>query len=359
MNEERWTARPWSRRAMIGTLAGAAAGSTLAPGSLGGLTRATAPSSSRARAKPTGELRIIPVTTLADGSQVVLHLHDIRGEAGDGPTVGICAGIHGNEQTGPQILLELARRLIPRTFRGRLLLLPVANPPAFQANRRHTPIDDQNLNRLFPGNPEGWFSEHLAAVITSEFLTRVDVLIDVHSGGDRPTVDYIYIRNAEDLSRAFGSSILYRADPSKVGTLFEGTSTSVTEDRQIPTVTVELGGGLIDQRPYVERGVQGIRNILSKLQMLDEPLAPPPKQTVVSAIHTIRPTQGGFLETEAPPLGQTIAKGAVLGRVVSPYTFAELEIIENPVGNGVMILAHLTRNLVQPGDYGYMVGEPE
>ena len=49
----------------------------------------------------------------------------------------------------------------------------------------------------------------------------------------------------------------------------------------------------------------------------------------------------------------------VLGRIVSPYTFEELEVIENPVEDGVMILSHLTRNLVQPGDYAFMVGNLE
>ena len=92
------------------------------------------------------DVRQVNVTTLANGMEVVLHLHEIRGESGDGPTVGICAAIHGNEQTGPQIVLDVARRYRSRAFRGRLLLLPVANPPAFEANRRNTPIDDLNLN---------------------------------------------------------------------------------------------------------------------------------------------------------------------------------------------------------------------
>jgi predicted deacylase len=121
---------------------------------------------------------------------------------------------------------------------------------------------------------------------------------------------------------------------------------------------VELGGGLIDQRPYVARGVRGIANILAKLGMTGEAPAPPPEQIVVTSIVTIRPRMGGFLETEAPPLGKTIEEGAVLGRVVSPYTFEELEVIRNPVPRGIMILSHLTRNVVEPGDYGYMVGEP-
>jgi predicted deacylase len=252
--------------------------------------------------------------------------------------------------------MELVQQLRDVPLRGRLLLLPVANPLAFEANRRHTPLDDQNLNRLFPGNREGWFSEQLAAAITEEFLTQIDVLIDLHSGGDRPTVDYVYIKNAEELSRSFGSRVLYRASAGKAGTIFTGTSVQVTEDRGVPSVTIELGGGLIDQAPFVERGVMGIENMLRVLNVLDGESAAPPEQTVVSRIATIRPRHGGYLETLAPPLGHSIDEGTVLGRVVSPYTFDVLEEIVNPVRNGIMILSHLTTNLVHPGDYGYMVG---
>jgi predicted deacylase len=303
-------------------------------------------------------VRRIPIAAMANGTEMSIHIHEIEGEAGSGPTVGICAGIHGNERTGTEIVLDCARRYADGRFKGRLLLLPVADPPGFAANRRHTTVDDLNLNRLFPGNPKGWFSEQLASTITSEFLTRVDVLLDLHSGGDRPTVDYVYIRNAEELSRAFGSPLLYRQTQGKEGTIFEGTSVGVTEAKGIPSVTVELGGGLIDQRPYVERGVRGIANILAKLGMTDEEPSPPPLQIVVSAIATLRTRMGGFLETEAPELGGTIEEGSVLGRVVSPYTFEELEVIRNPVPRGLMILSHLTRNVVEPGDYAYMVGEP-
>jgi predicted deacylase len=296
---------------------------------------------------------------MANGTEVALYLHEIEGRNGPGPIVGICAGIHGNERTGTEIVLEFARRVADGRFKGRLILVPVADPPAFAANHRHTTVDELNLNRVFPGDTRGWFSEQLAAVITSEFLTQVDVLVDIHSGGDRPTVDYVYIRNAEELSRAFGSRVLYRQTEGKEGTIFQGTSVGVTESRGIPSVTIELGGGLIDQRPYVARGVRGLSNILAKLGVLHEPPSPAPEQVVVRSIVTIRPRMGGFLETDAPALGETIEEGSVLGRVVSPYTFEELEMIRNPVPRGIMILSHLTRNVVEPGDYGYMVGEPE
>jgi predicted deacylase len=186
----------------------------------------------------------------------------------------------------------------------------------------------------------------------------IDVHLDFHSGTDRPTVDYVYIWTDEALSRSFGSTVLYRPEPNREGTTFTGTTKVVTIDRRnIPVVVVELGGGIVDQKPYVERGLAGLLNMLRQLGIMDGEVVPPPKQTVVRAIKTVRPTQGGLLETLAPSLGQTIKRGQVLGRIVSPYTFEVLEEIPTPYDNGVMILSHLSRNLVEAGDYAYMVGD--
>ena len=296
-------------------------------------------------------------TTHADGSDAVLTIHEITGR-GEGPTVGISGAIHGNEPTGTEIILELYRSLRTLPIRGRLLLLPVANPRAYAENRRFTPIDELNLNREFPGDPGGTYTQQLAAAITREFLEVIDVHLDFHSGTDRPTVDYVYIWNDEALSRSFGSTALYRPEQNREGTTFGGTTKAVTLDRRnIPVVVVELGGGIVDQTPYVERGLAGLLNMLRQLGVIDGEVAPPPRQTVVRAIKTVRPTRGGLLETLAPPLGRRIGGGELLGRIVSPYTFEVLEEIPTPYGEGIMILSHLSRNLVEAGDYAYMVGD--
>ena len=302
-------------------------------------------------------LHRVPVATLTSGMELALYIHEIAGTRGDGPTLGISAAVHGDEPTGTRTVMEIARLYGGGDFRGRLLLLPVANPLAFEANRRATPRDAQNMNRLFPGSSGGWMTEQVAAVMTSSFLEKIDAYVDLHTGTDRPTVDYVYIHNAENLSRAFGSKVLYRAEAGREGTSYEGTSKTVTQGRGVPSVTVELGGGLIDQDPYVARGVAGVQNIMRHLGMLEADPTPAPAQTVVHGIAVIRPRAGGFLFTEAPPLGENIAGGTVLGRVVNPHTFQEVDAIENPVKTGIMILSHLTTNLVQPGDYGYMVGD--
>lgn len=298
-------------------------------------------------------------TTHADGSDAVLFMHELVGEK-DGPTIGISGSIHGNENAGSQAIVDLYRVLKDMPLKGRILLLPVANPRAFAVNHRFTPIDELNLNREFPGNPKGNYTQQLAHAIAAEFLDKIDVHLDLHSGTDRPTVDYVYIWNDEPLSRAFGSKVLYRPVQGKDGTVFSGTTKSVTLDKRgIPVVVVELGGGIVDQGPYVDRTVAGLLNMLRHLGVISGDVKQNPKQVVVNEIAGIRPTQAGWLEPLAPANGELIKGGQLLGRVVSPYTFEVLEEIQMPFENGIMIMQHLSRNLVESGDYGYMVGNME
>lgn len=302
-------------------------------------------------------IRRVPLFHMASGEEAALHLHEVTGGRGDGPTVGICAAIHGDEGVGTQMIMALMAGLDDAEVAGRLLVLPVVNPYSFAAKSRQNPVDDINLNRVFPGAANGWLSERLAAVVMAEFLDKVDVLIDIHAGGLMPTVDYTYWFNDETLSRAFGSKLLYRPQGGvSLGTIYGGTLSSISLERGKPTVTIELGGGLVDQRPYAARGHAGLVNMLRSLGTLPGKPVFREDTVTMTRIDIVRPGQGGFLRTEAPALGEPIAEGAVLGRVFSPYTFEELEVIRNPVPEGWMVLAHLSENLVQPGDYGYMVG---
>jgi predicted deacylase len=298
-------------------------------------------------------------TTHADGSDAVLTLHEIVGEA-DGPTIGISASIHGNEPTGTEIILDLFRAITDMRIKGRFLLLPVANPRAYAVNRRFTPLDELNLNREFPGDVTGNYTQQLAAAIAREFLEKIDVHLDFHSGTDRPTVDYVYIWSDEALSRSFGSKVLYRPTLGREGTVFSGTTKAVTLDKRgIPAVVIELGGGIVEQKPYVARGVAGALNMLRKLGVIEGEAAPTPPQIVVRSIANIRPTQAGLIENLAPPLGERISGKAPIFRVVSPYTFEVLQEVSSPYENGIMIMGHLGRNLVESGDYGYMIGDLE
>jgi hypothetical protein len=298
------------------------------------------------------------ITTLADGTDAVLHMIDLVGEEA-GPLVGISASVHGNENCGSQSIADLFHLLKDMRIKGTIRLVPVVNARAAVANARFNPIDNLDLNRQFPGDPNGTFSQQLAHTFATEFLGQIDMHIDLHSGTDRPTVDYIYLLNDEGFSRAFGSKVLYRPDEGKQGTKFGGTTKDVTMPRGIPAVVVELGGGIVDQGPYIERILKGVLNMLRHKGVIEGDEVAPGEQIVVNEIAGIRPTKGGWIEPCSPPLGEAVSGGSTLFKVTSPYTFEVLEEVKSPFENGIMIMGHLTRNLVEAGDYGWMVGNLE
>ena len=102
---------------------------------------------------------------------------------GKGPTAVFTSGNHGDEYEGQVALCNLARKLDPAKIKGRVILLPMANFAAGMAGRRTSPIDEVNLNRAFPGNPDGTVTQQIAYWIESTLLPMADFVADLHSGG--------------------------------------------------------------------------------------------------------------------------------------------------------------------------------
>lgn len=292
----------------------------------------------------------IPITTLANGHQVTLSVHRIVGEA-PGPVLGMTALIHGDEIVPHAVLRQLHAALDPATLKGTLLMLPVANPYAYEAQSRHTPLDGVNLNRVFPGSPAGLFSEQIADAIATQFVPELDYLVDFHGGGVFPTVDYVYLSKLQpEMSLAFGSHLLYDG-PGYVGTL-----SGLAEDQGTPTVVVEIGGGLLLDDQYLARGLQGAVNVMRHLGMLEGEPVLPETQITVTEMAVIRPKYGGALypEVHLDRLGEVMPGGTVLGRVISPYTFEELEVLKAPFDRNYMILLRGAIARTNPGDFGFM-----
>lgn len=102
---------------------------------------------------------------------------------GDGPTALFVSGNHGDEYEGQVALCNLAKSLDPARIHGRVIILPAANFPAAVAGRRTSPIDEGNLNRLFPGDPGGTVTQQIAWYIEHELVPFADLVCDLHSGG--------------------------------------------------------------------------------------------------------------------------------------------------------------------------------
>jgi predicted deacylase len=136
---------------------------------------------------------------------------------GDGPSVLLMAGNHGDEYEGQVTLSRLARELEPDDITGRVIIMPAANAPAAMAGTRRSPIDNGNLNQSFPGRADGTPTEQIADYVETQLLPRVQCWVDLHSGGSSldmlPSVS-IHMSGDPDLDarnmaalRAFGAPI--------------------------------------------------------------------------------------------------------------------------------------------------------
>ena len=295
-------------------------------------------------------MRWIDVGMLSGGLPMRVAVHEIRG-ARPGPTVGIVAGIHGDEIAPVEAIRRLVTELDLGELAGRLVVVPVANPLAFASHTRHTAQDMQNMNRVFPGDPEGWLTEQLAHRLVHEIVPELDALIDMHAGGAMPTVDYVYIINDEGLSASCDTRMLYR------GPGYAGTFSNVAAERGVRTVVTELGGGIAADGEYVERNLRSLRNALRYLDVLPGEVVDYGPQTVIDELQVIRPHAGGLLvpEVSATQLGQSVSQGSLLGSVYNPQTFELLEEIRAPFDPTILILTRHAVTRTELGDYAFMV----
>ena len=287
------------------------------------------------------------------GTPLRVAVHEIDGTS-DGPTLGVSALIHGDEVTGPEVVRRLREAISPTRLRGRVRLVPVANPLAYQTLTRGMPlaVEIGNLNRVFPADPSLDLTARLAHALQTRFLDQVTHLVDLHAGGTFPIVDYSISLRDLDLALAFGQRVVRQVDG------YAGTMGALAAALGKPVVIAEIGGGYALDNQYIEMGVRGVLNVMRHLRMIDGGLERPGRQTVIRDTATLRPGHGGLLHSElgADAMIREVPQGTLLGRVVSPHTFETLEELRAPFARNVVLLLRPGITAVNPGDYGYMLG---
>ncbi len=307
-----------------------------------------------------------PVTVRASGETLSLAIHTLEG-AEAGPTLGLFSTSHGDEAYGIEVIRALLERIDPKELRGTIRALPVGNPVAFESFTRTTGqgmnTDMNNLNRVFPGSPDGWLTQQIAHVISSSFVVGLDYLVDFHCGGLETAIDYVLIQNEHTsvdetsyrLSLLCGTDFLYQTDQPA----HQGTLTQYAKSQGIPTVIAEFGGCVPADSRYLERYLRGLQNVMIDLGMLDGEIELPPRQRILSGTRSLlRPRTGGLFIPEVgfDCLGKTVAGGTVLARIVSPHTFEELDVLKAPYDETVIFMMRGVLSRVNPGDYAYILG---
>ncbi len=251
---------------------------------------------------------------------------------GDGPTALLISGTHGDEYEGQVALCNLARSLKPEQITGRVIILPASNLPAAAAGLRTSPIDDGNLNRLFPGDAQGNVTEQIAYYIEHELVTRADIVVDLHSGGSSlnyvPSVlmmqdDDNPARQAElvALLKAFAAPISYvgHAQPGQGG----GRTTAGAAYRHGKlALGTELGGGGMVSAEGVRVAERGVRNVLVHMGILPASEAKPGPTRVLDVggpEYFVYAPGTGLFEPLVEP-GEEVVAGQPAARIHTPET---------------------------------------
>ncbi|PBB43310.1 N-alpha-acetyl diaminobutyric acid deacetylase DoeB [Mesorhizobium sp. WSM3866] len=243
---------------------------------------------------------------------------------GKGQTALLTGGNHGDEYEGPLALYELARTLDPKDVTGTVIIVPAMNYPAFRAGSRTSPIDKGNMNRSFPGRPDGSVTEKIADYFQRELLPRADIVFDFHSGGK--TLDFVpfcaahTLLDKEQEEKAFAAVEAFAAPFSMRMTEIDtvGMYDTAAEQMGKVFVTTELGGGGTARAETVRIARRGILNVLrhagivggavekSQTQWLDMP----------SGDCFAFAEDEGMIETMID-LGEKVEEGQVVARIHS------------------------------------------
>jgi N-alpha-acetyl-L-2,4-diaminobutyrate deacetylase len=275
---------------------------------------------------------------------------------GEGPTALLTGANHGDEYEGPVALLDLSNTLRAEEIAGRIIIVPMMNYPAFRAGRRNSPIDQGNMNRVFPGKANGSATEKIADYFEKTLLPISDYVLDIHSGGK--TLVFVPFAAAHILTdktqqQACEAAMRAFSAPYSVMLLEQdatGMYDTSAENQGKVFVSTELGGG--GSTTPATNGIarQGVLNFLSHARILSTT----PIETDTTCVDMpsddcyVIAEHSGLLELKVE-LGQKVAAGQEIARVydvertgVAPYCYhAKI--------NGMLIGRHFP-GLVKPGD---------
>jgi predicted deacylase len=261
------------------------------------------------------------IVPLPDGVLAVPYV-EVAGES-PGPHLTVIAGVHGAEYTSIAAVREFARALDPAWVHGRITAVPVVNLLSFwERSAFVVPLDGKNLNRNFPGNPAGTFTEVLAHHVTEAFIRPTDYLLDLHAG-DLPEALEPFVLYDESpveeqsrrLAHAYGLGHVVRQ--ARAGRTVGGSTSAVAADLGIPSITAEAGQNGILDRASVDRHLAGLANITRLLGIDTRPssgtTAPTPPVEHDGWVW-LRTTTAGWWEP-AVAVGTDVDAGDLLGTV--------------------------------------------
>ena len=283
---------------------------------------------------------------------------------GDGPTLVLAGGTHGDEYEGQIAISRLAQAIEPAQIRGRLILLPMLNFPAGQAGRRTSPIDEGNLNRLFPGNPTGSPSEMIAHYYEEVVMPLADYAVDLHSGGSSLFYPATLLRGlghgAQEAEALKQMQVALDLPYAWVFTSGGGRSSTArtamgaANRKGVVNVMAELGGAGIVTPDILKRAERGLRRLMHSLGMLPDYAPDAPDGTrELNVRGSVYAYETGVFEP-FKAIGDMVSESEVVGLIHHPDTPQQApDKVISPYGG--IVLCQRAMAQVRRGDAIYQI----
>ncbi len=267
-----------------------------------------------------------------------------------GPVLCLTGAVHGDELNGIEVIRRVLYDLNAADVSGAVIGVPIVNQPGFRRNSRYLP-DRRDLNRYFPGTPDGSSAARIAYSFFQDIVVNCDMLVDIHTGSFHRTnlpqlrADLNNPAVAE-FARAFGDMVVLHGEGQP------GTLRREAVDIGIPAVTVEAGEPMRIQEGAVADGVKGIRTLMTSLGMSSRPFFWSRPRPAYYHSYWVRASRAGLLMSSVE-LGAQVREGDVLGVVINPITNEQSEVVAPFTGK---VIGMALNQVVMPGFAAYHVG---
>jgi predicted deacylase len=275
-----------------------------------------------------------------------------------GPVLAITAGIHGGEYVPIVAVRQFIRGLNPHQMRGTIVACLQSSPVAFQQRSAFVnPLDGENLNRSFPGNPLGGPTARLAAWLWENLLARADYYVDCHCGdlpealdpftGVSPGPDGVVSERSRALADCFDVA---RVIVDRI----EGSTTRVAALAGIPAVLIEAGGEGRWSPEEVDVQATGLRRVAELAGLLPAGPEARPRLPLFEDAADVRSDRPGLWFPEVA-VGATVARGTRLGRLEDAFGEAVQEVLAPAPG---VLIFGLSSLAAAEGDLLASIAQP-
>jgi len=267
-----------------------------------------------------------------------------------GPVLCVTAAVHGDELNGIEVVRRVLYDLEPEKLSGAVIGVPIVNLQGFRRGTRYLP-DRRDLNRFFPGNPQGSLASRIAHSFFTEVIDHCEALIDLHTGSfNRTNLPQLRadLKNPDvvRMTRSFGSTVVLHSNGAK------GTLRRAATDWGIPSVTLEAGEPARLQTREVEHGTKGVMTLLNQMDMYRKVTFWGSKEPVYYQSEWVRADRGGVLFSDVD-LGERVLKGQTLGTITDPITNVKSTLKASSSGR---VLGMALNQFVMPGFAAFRIG---